>query len=452
MRLRILGVCGTFMAGLAQLAREMGHEVTGNDAHVYPPMSDFLRATGIRLHEGWDPASLDDNPDLVIIGNALSRGNPLVEAVLDRGLPYTSGAQWVGEQVLRGREVVAVAGTHGKTTTTALIAWLLDGAGLETGYLVGGIPQDFPAPARLGRGPFVIEADEYDTAFFDKRSKFVHYRPTVALLNNLEFDHADIFPDLEAISRQFHHLLRTVPASGKVVWNSDDEHLGEVLERGCWSHRVPFGCGTGMWRAVAGERGAHAVTGPSGIAFKLGPALPGRHNAMNAAGALAAVSALGVEAETVAARLLDFRGVKRRLELRGVVDGVELYDDFAHHPTAIAATIESLRARVPASGRLLAVVELRSNSMRSGAHREHLAESLAGADRCLILRPNDPGWDLAATLAPLGERCQQFADTAGIVASLAGSARTGDHILVMSNGGFEQLHDRVLAALAARPR
>ena len=450
MRLRILGVCGTFMAGLAQLARELGHEVSGNDAQVYPPMSDFLRSTGIRVHEGWDPESLDDDPDLVIIGNALSRGNPLVEAVLDRDLPYTSGAQWVGEEVLRGRPVIAVAGTHGKTTTTALIAHLLEGAGLEPGYLVGGIPQDFPAPARLGRGPFVIESDEYDTAFFDKRSKFVHYRPTVVLLNNLEFDHGDIFPDLEAIKRQFQHLLRTVPGRGTVVWNAGDANLVEVLARGCWSKQVTFGQGQGDWRVATTARGQHEVLAPDGQRHAPGPALPGRHNAMNAAGALAAIAEFGVPAAEAAPHLQAFRGVKRRLELRGSVAGIEVYDDFAHHPTAIAATLESLRARLPPGGRLIAVLELRSNSMRSGVHREHLAASLAGADRCLLQRPLASTWDVDAALAPLGERCKCFDDTAGIVEEIARTARAGDHLLVMSNGGFEQIHDRLLAVLAER--
>ena len=450
MRLRILGVCGTFMAGVAQLARELGHTVSGNDAHVYPPMSDFLRSTGICLHEGWDPGSLDEDPDLVIIGNALSRGNPLVEAVLDRGLPYTSGAQWVGEEVLRGRPVIAVAGTHGKTTTTALIARLLDGAGLEPGYLVGGIPQDFPAPARLGRGPFVIEADEYDTAFFDKRSKFVHYRPLVALLNNLEFDHGDIFPDLEAIKRQFEHLLRTVPGRGTVVWNAGEPSLAAVLERGCWSKRVAFGFGAGEWQVKPTAGGQHEVVAPNGQRYAPGPALPGLHNALNAAGALAAVAELGVSPSVAAPHLQAFRGVKRRLELRGSVAGVDVFDDFAHHPTAIAATLASLRTRIPNGGRLVAVVELRSNSMRSGVHREHLADSLAGADLCLLQRPTAATWDVDLAVASLGERCRCFDDTSAIVEEVARIARPGDHLLVMSNGGFEQIHERLLAALAER--
>ena len=450
MRLRILGICGTFMAGLAQLARELGHTVSGNDAQVYPPMSDFLRDTGITLHEGWDPASLDDDIDLVVIGNALSRGNPLVEAVLDRGLPYTSGAQWVGEHVLPGRTVVAVAGTHGKTTTTSLVTWLLESAGQDPGYLIGGIPQDFPAPARLGTGPFVIEADEYDTAFFDKRSKFVHYRPTVALLNNLEYDHADIFPDLAAIQRQFHHLLRTVPGRGAVVWNAEDANLAAVLAQGCWSQQESFGRAPGTWRAVEGPTRDFRVESPDGTSFELSPALAGAHNALNAAAALATLDRLGVPASSVSEGLRNFGGVKRRLEQLGEIDGIRVFDDFAHHPTAIATTLDGLRRKAQPGGRLFAIVELRSNSMRGGAHREALAASLQAAERTLVFVPPTTTWDVAGTLAPLGARLSLHPTTDDLIERLCVQARSGDDLLIMSNGGFEQIHTRLLTALAAR--
>ncbi len=446
MRIHILGICGTFMAGVAQLARELGHEVSGADSHVYPPMSDFLRATGIPVQEGWSTAALQPRPDLVVVGNALSRGNPLVEAVLDTGLPYISGAQWVAEHVLSQRRVIAVAGTHGKTTTASLIAWLLECAGLNPGYLIGGIAHNFPTPARLGTGEyFVIEADEYDTAFFDKRSKFVHYRPRIALLNNLEFDHADIFPDLEAIKVQFHHLLRTVPSNGTVVWNSDDSALAEVIARGCWSAQRRFGASSGEWRVCATSAG-YLVDDPTGQRHAVTGALPGRHNALNTAAALAVASLAGAELAGSVAALAGFGGVKRRMELVGTVADISIYDDFAHHPTAIAATLEGLKQRNP-QARHIAVLELRSNSMRSGVHREHLAGALSGADLCYLLAPSTLTWDLAGTLATLGERCRVRSDTAQIISELAQEARSGDQILVMSNGGFEQLPHHLLQAL-----
>jgi UDP-N-acetylmuramate: L-alanyl-gamma-D-glutamyl-meso-diaminopimelate ligase len=450
LKLHVLGICGTFMAGLAQLAREAGHQVVGSDSNVYPPMSDFLREAGIEVHEGWDPAQIGSDVDLVVIGNALSRGNPCVEAVLDRGLPYTSGAQWVAEHVLRGRRVIAVAGTHGKTTTSSMVAWILERAGLAPGFLIGGIPVDFGVPARLGGGEcFVIEADEYDTAFFDKRSKFVHYRPEVALLNNLEFDHADIFPDLGAIQTQFHHLLRTVPGRGTVVWHGDDPALAAVIARGCWSHQLRFGASAAEWRLETLGADGFALRVGGGPPRSLRLVLPGRHNALNAIGALAAASLAGVNDAEGLEALADFAGVKRRLELRGTADGVAVYDDFAHHPTAIAATIDALRSRLP-GGRLLAVLEARSNTMRAGVHRDVLAASLAGADAVYLHSPPNLGWDLAGATATLGPRRVLLPSVGALVDALAREARPGDHVLVMSNGGFEQIHTRLLAALAAR--
>jgi UDP-N-acetylmuramate: L-alanyl-gamma-D-glutamyl-meso-diaminopimelate ligase len=448
--IHILGICGTFMAGLAQLARESGHAVAGSDSNVYPPMSDFLRDAGIRVHEGWDPAVLDRVPDLVVIGNALSRGNPMVEAVLDRGLPYTSGAQWIAEHILRDRLVIAVAGTHGKTTTSSMAAWVLECAGLEPGFLIGGIPHDFGVPARLGRGRcFVIEADEYDTAFFDKRSKFVHYRPSVALLNNLEYDHADIFPDLAAIQTQFHHLLRTVPARGTVVWNGDDANLAAVIARGCWSRQLRFGEDAADWRLTRPAADAFGLFTGAGSARALQVALPGAHNALNAVGALAACAVAGADVDAGLAALANFGGVRRRLELRGVVDGVAVYDDFAHHPTAVAATIAALHGRTR-GGRLLAVLEPRSNTMRAGVHREELAHSLAAADLVYLYEPPGLGWDLRSATAPLGERRHLLPSVAALVDAITADARPGDHVLIMSNGGFEQIHGRLLTALCAR--
>jgi UDP-N-acetylmuramate: L-alanyl-gamma-D-glutamyl-meso-diaminopimelate ligase len=447
MRLHILGICGTFMAGLAALARELGHEVSGSDAQVYPPMSDFLRDTGIAITEGWDARALDVQPDMVVIGNALSRGNPLVEAVLDSEIPYTSGAEWVAEHVLRGRRVIAVAGTHGKTTTTSLIAWLLEATGHAPGYLIGGIPGNFSAPARLGSGKwFVIEADEYDTAFFDKRSKFVHYRPEVALLNNLEFDHADIFPDLDAIKVQFRHLLRTVPRSGAVLWNADEPALAEVIAGGCWSPQQTFGSQRADW-TIASHASGYSLTAPDGVTHPLDSALRGRHNAFNAAAAVAAAFRTGVALNAALSALKSFKGVKRRLELLGTVAGISVFDDFAHHPTAIAATVAALRESAP-DRRCITVLELRSNSMRSGAHRESLAGALKEADLVFVLAPETLTWDVEETFSPLDYRCRRFNRTDDLLAGLLEATRAGDQVLIMSNGGFEGLHGRLMSALA----
>jgi UDP-N-acetylmuramate: L-alanyl-gamma-D-glutamyl-meso-diaminopimelate ligase len=453
MHVHVLGICGTFMGGVAALAREAGHRVTGSDAGVYPPMSDQLAALGIELTEGWDPRQLEPAPDVVVIGNALSRGNPCVEAVLSRGLAYTSGAQWLAEHVLRGRWTLAVAGTHGKTTTTAMLAWILEQAGLAPGYLVGGVPAGSGVSARLGRAPFfVVEADEYDTAFFDKRSKFVHYAPRTAVLNNLEFDHADIFPDLAAIQRQFHHLVRTIPGDGLIVHNADDRNLDAALALGCWTPRESFGlAGTGDWRAleVAADGGSFAVALRGARVGEVRWSQAGMHNVANALAAIAAARHAGVPVAAACAALSRFAGVKRRLELVGEARGVKVYDDFAHHPTAVRLTLDGLRRRVGAA-RILAVLEPRSATMRMGVHRDALGPALAGADLAFLHAPADLGWDVAPVLGALGAKGAAHASHAGLIAALTAAARPGDHVLIMSNGGFGGLHHRLLEALGAQ--
>ena len=449
MHIHILGICGTFMGGVALLARAAGHVVTGCDANVYPPMSTQLEEQGIRLVEGYDPAQLDLAADVYVVGNAISRGNPLLEAILDRGLPYVSGPQWLAEHVLAGRWVLAVAGTHGKTTTPALLAWMLEDAGLNPGFLVGGVPQNFGVSARLTESPFfVIEADEYDTAFCDKRSKFVHYRPRTAILNNLEFDHADIFADLAAIETQFHHLVRIMPGAGRIVANAAEPALARVLARGCWSELEWFDSAAG-WSASEGEDAAQAVFCLQGR--ELGRAqmpLAGRHNRSNALAAIAAARHVGVPPEQAIASLNRFAGIKRRLEVRGVIEGVTVYDDFAHHPTAIALTIEGLRRRQPA-GRILAVLEPRSNTMKLGVMKAQLPASLAHADQ-VYCYGKGLDWDVGAALVPLGERAACFDDLDALVAAASAAAQAGDHLLVMSNGGFGGVHGKLLDALARR--
>ena len=453
MRIHILGICGTFMGGVALLAREAGIEVSGSDANVYPPMSTQLEAGGIKLMPGYEPAHLDPAPDLVVVGNAMSRGNPAVEYMLDRGLPYTSGPAFLAEHVLRQRWVLAVAGTHGKTTTASMLAWLLEDAGLEPGFLIGGVPGNFGRSARLGRAPFfVVEADEYDTAFFDKRSKFVHYRPRTLVLNNLEYDHADIFPDLAAIQRQFHHLVRTVPGTGLIVRNAGEPALGEVLAQGCWTPVEDFGVDAdAAWRATeVREDGSSFTVRWQGEALgEVGWSLHGRHNVANALAAVAAARHAGVPPARAIASLSGFGGVKRRMELRGEVGGIRVYDDFAHHPTAIRTTLEGLRARV-GQARILAVLEPRSNTMRLGVHRDELADALRAADQVLLFRPADIGWDPRGALAVLEGRVAVFDTVGAIVEQLAGEADAGDHVLIMSNGGFEGIHERLLDALRAR--
>ncbi|MCB1888434.1 MAG: UDP-N-acetylmuramate:L-alanyl-gamma-D-glutamyl-meso-diaminopimelate ligase [Rhodocyclaceae bacterium] len=447
MHIHILGICGTFMGGVALLARAAGHRVTGCDANVYPPMSTQLAAEGIGLTEGYDAAQADIGADLFVVGNAISRGNPLLEAILERGLPYVSGPQWLADHVLAGRWVLAVAGTHGKTTTTSMLAWILEDAGLSPGFLVGGVPANFGVSARLtGSSFFVIEADEYDTAFCDKRSKFVHYRPRTAILNNLEFDHADIFADLAAIETQFHHLVRTMPASGRIVANRDEASLQRVIERGCWSELEWFGA-AGRWQAEEGEVPDEAVFRLDGV--ELGRCrlpLPGRHNRANALAAIAAARHVGVRPQDAIAALARFGGIKRRLELRGRVRGVSVLDDFAHHPTAIALTIEALR-RQPDGGRILAVLEPRSNTMKLGTMKAQLPASLAQADR-VFCYAKGLEWDVAGALAPLGELARIEDDLARLVSAVVAEARDGDRILVMSNGGFGGIHQKLLDALA----
>ncbi len=451
MHIHILGICGTFMGGLAAIAREAGHRVTGCDANVYPPMSDQLRALGIDLVEGWSPEQMALAPDVWVVGNVVTRGNPLIEAILDAGADYTSGPQWLAEQVLRGRHVLAVAGTHGKTTTTAMLAWILDAAGLAPGFLVGGVPVNFDVSARLGSpgAPFVIEADEYDTAFFDKRSKFVHYRPRTAVLNNLEYDHADIFADLAAIETQFHHLVRTVPSTGRLVVNTRDAALARVLARGHWSEVLRFGARKEEPGALRARGDPHAFDVLRG-STKVGRvewALLGEHNQLNALAAIGAAEHAGVDPQTAAAALASFRNVRRRLELRGEAAGVKVYDDFAHHPTAMRATIEGLRRKVGAA-RIVAVFEPRSNTMKLGAMKDRLPWSLEEADLAFCLQ-GDYGWDARAALAPLGELAQVADSVDALVAAVVRAARPGDHLLVMSNGAFGGIHGKLLAALAA---
>jgi UDP-N-acetylmuramate: L-alanyl-gamma-D-glutamyl-meso-diaminopimelate ligase len=453
MHLHILGICGTFMGGVALLARAMGHQVSGSDAHVYPPMSTQLEAAGIELMEGYEPAHLQPAPDVVVVGNAMSRGNPAVEYMLDQGLPYTSGPQWLAEHVLQGRWVLAVAGTHGKTSTASLLAWILEDAGLNPGFLIGGVPENFGVSARLGDAPFfVVEADEYDTAFFDKRSKFVHYHPRTLVLNNLEFDHADIFDDLEMIQRQFHHLMRTVPGSGLVVAPLYDGNLAEVLDMGCWSPVEYFEPELEAgWHAenVAADCSAFDVVCEGERVGRAEWDLIGRHNLANALAALAAARHAGVPPRVAIEALSRFRNVKRRMELRGEIDGVRVYDDFAHHPTAIRTTLDGLRGQVGGE-RIIAVLEPRSNTMKRGVLAERLADALQNADHVCLYASKDLQWDARQILRPLDRRAEVFEDTHGIVVRVAQMARPGDHILVMSNGGFEGIHQRLLYALQSR--
>ncbi|PMS34576.1 UDP-N-acetylmuramate: L-alanyl-gamma-D-glutamyl-meso-diaminopimelate ligase [Trinickia symbiotica] len=460
MHIHILGICGTFMGGLAVLAREAGHTVTGCDAGVYPPMSTQLEAQGIALIEGYGAEQIDAlTPDLFVIGNVVTRGNPLMEAILDRGLPYVSGPQWLGEHVLAGKWVLAVAGTHGKTTTSSMLAWLLEDAGLDPGFLIGGVPLNFGISARLTDSSFfVIEADEYDTAFFDKRSKFVHYRPRTAILNNLEYDHADIFPDLAAIETQFHHLVRTVPRVGRLVVNGREAALERVLARGVWSEVERFGVDGGWLAAPVAE--GQAVDEQFALYWqgeRVGAVdwqVQGEHNRLNALAAIAAARHVGVPAAQAARSLTSFRNVKRRMEVRGSVDGVTVYDDFAHHPTAIETTIAGLRTRIGEHARIVAVLEPRSNTMKLGVMKAQLPASLADAD--LVFGYGAPsgrdalGWNLGEALAPLGAKARAFDDLGALVASVVAAARAGDHLLVMSNGGFGGVHQKLLDALAAR--
>ncbi|NBC15599.1 MAG: UDP-N-acetylmuramate:L-alanyl-gamma-D-glutamyl-meso-diaminopimelate ligase [Gammaproteobacteria bacterium] len=451
MHLHILGICGTFMGGVALLARALGHRVTGSDANVYPPMSTQLAAAGIELMQGYDASHLQPAPDVVVVGNAMTRGMPAVEYMLDAGLPYVSGPQWLAEHLLAGRHVLAVAGTHGKTSTASMLAWVLADAGLAPGFLIGGVPQDFGVSARLGEGRcFVVEADEYDTAFFDKRSKFVHYRPRTLVVNNLEFDHADIFDDLAMIQRQFHHLVRTVPGTGLILHPQAEPAVDAVLAMGVWTPTQSTGDG-GDWSAewLSADGSAFRVHTPDGPEIDLHWGQTGAHNVQNALSAMAAAAHVGIEPARSAAALGRFAGVKRRMELRGEVAGVRVYDDFAHHPTAIASTLHGLRRRV-GEARIIAVLEPRSNTMRLGVHAAALAQSLTAADQVQVYAPADLDWDAAAALAPLGECLRVAGAVAEIVAAVGAEARPGDHVLVMSNGGFGGIHQLLLDALAER--
>ena len=453
MHVHILGICGTFMGGIAALAREAGHEVTGSDKNVYPPMSTQLEALGIRLTEGWDPSQLEPAPDVIIVGNALSRGNAAIEAMLDRGLRYASGPAWLADHVLGDRWVLAVAGTHGKTTTSGMLTWILEHAGLKPGFLIGGVPGNFSSSARLGAAPFfVVEADEYDTAFFDKRAKFVHYRPRTAILNNLEFDHADIYPDIASIRRMFHQLVRTVPSNGRLIVNGADAELATALALGAWTPIERFGRERRFEFSVA-------ALAPDWSQFELfeGEAslgqtrwdLIGAHNAENALASVLAARHAGVTAAVALEALATFRNARRRMEMRGTVAGVTVYDDFAHHPTAIAMTLDGLRRKV-GSARILAVLEPRSATMRLGVHRDTLAGSFDGADRVFLFEPPDLGWDVRAATRVLGRRGEVIGEVNALATAIAAEARPGDHVLVMSNGGFGGLHEKLLSALARK--
>jgi len=458
MHVHILGISGTFMGGVAALAKAAGHRVTGSDRNVYPPMSTQLTALGIELVEGFEAAQLTPRPDVVVVGNVMTRGLPVIEALLESDIALTSGPEWLAREVLKGRWVLAVAGTHGKTTTASLLAWILEYAGLVPGFLIGGVPANFEVSARLGSAPFfVIEADEYDTAFFDKRAKFVHYRPRTLILNNLEFDHADIYDSVAAIERQFHHLLRTVPGSGRIIWNAADARLRETLAMGSWTPREGFASGAPQADALWSSRPAQGVTDGScfdvledtRVQGQVQWSLIGEHNVDNALAALAAARHAGVPVAQGIEALGLFKGVARRMQLRGEVGGVAVYDDFAHHPTAIQTTLAGLRARVK-DARIVAVLEPRSHTMRAGVHRDTLVPSFAAADQVWLYAPPDLGWDVHAVMTALGARGRMRSDLEALRADLASSLRPGDHVLVMSNGSFGGLHEQLLAALRAR--
>ena len=448
MRIHILGICGTFMGGLALLARELGHTVSGSDENVYPPMSTQLEEQGITLMQGYEPSHLKDDIDIVIIGNALSRGNLAVEAVLERGLRYTSGAQWLLDYVLQDRWVLAVAGTHGKTSTASLLAWLLEDNKMSPGFLIGGVPGNFGVSARLGETPFfVVEADEYDTAFFDKRSKFVHYHPRTLVLNNLEYDHADIFPNIEAIQTQFHHLLRTVPANGLVVSHADEKYLDETIEKGCWTPIEYFsGKQQNGWQAkpITDDGCEFDVLFNSEKVASAKWSMLGQHNMDNALAAIAAARHVGVPAKLSIESLTGFKGIKRRMEIRGVVNGITIYDDFAHHPTAIQLTLDGLRKNV-GDKKIIAILEPRSNTMKMGVHKDTLAQSLSLADEVYLYQAESLDWDLAADLN--SDSIHVLTSTQAIIDKVSGDAKADDYVLIMSNGGFEGIHDRLIDSL-----
>ncbi len=446
MHIHILGICGTFMAGIAVLAKEQGHTVTGSDKATYPPMSTQLESLGIKLFSGYSAENLHPSPDCIVIGNVLSRGNPEVEAVFNLNLPYISGPQWLAEHVLAKRWVLAVAGTHGKTTTSSLLTWILEKAGLSPGFLIGGIPENFGVSARFGDSPFfVVEADEYDTAFFDKRSKFVHYRPRTLVLNNLEFDHADIFPDLAAIQRQFHHLIRTVPGNGLIIHKNKEPAIDVVLQQGCWTPIETIGEGNWEAKSLSKDHSHFEVWHNKKPVGEVKWDLIGQYNVHNALAAIASAHHAGVSLTIVFEALKCFRSVKRRLELRGVIKGISIYDDFAHHPTAIELTIEALRQRV-GEQRIIAVLEPRSNTMRMGIHKKELISALKGADIVLLYQPINLNWSLTPLIKGL-KNAKVFNQTTSLLEHLLTIAHPNDHILIMSNGGFDNIHNRLLTAL-----
>ncbi|MGB3621918.1 MAG: UDP-N-acetylmuramate:L-alanyl-gamma-D-glutamyl-meso-diaminopimelate ligase [Ketobacter sp.] len=447
MHLHFLGICGTFMGSLALLAKAQGHRVTGSDANVYPPMSTQLEEQGIELTEGYDPAQLDPAPDLVIVGNAMSRGNEAVEYMLNRGLPYASGPQWLRDHVLQGRWVIAVAGTHGKTTTSSMVTWILEYAGLQPGYLIGGVPNNFPVSARLGDDPFfVIEADEYDSAFFDKRSKFVHYLPRTLVLNNLEYDHADIFEDIKAIQTQFHHVVRTVPGNGLVILPQADVYLAEVLARGSWTPQELIGERGWQGKPITADGSEFEVSYQGHVYGVVGWEMSGQHNVDNGLAAIAAARHAGVKPELAVEALCQFGGVKRRMEVVGEIGGVTVYDDFAHHPTAIKTTLEGLRRRV-GQQRIIAVIEPRSNTMRLGVHKANLTASTAQADQVLWYQPPGVGWEMDSVVSASEVPAELYSSVDDIVQKLVSGVRSGDHIVIMSNGGFGGIHQKLVQAL-----
>ncbi|NNE37222.1 MAG: UDP-N-acetylmuramate:L-alanyl-gamma-D-glutamyl-meso-diaminopimelate ligase [Gammaproteobacteria bacterium] len=452
MKIHILGICGTFMGGLAILAREMGHEVSGTDANVYPPMSDFLRQHGIEIHEGYETAFVNGQYDLIIIGNTLSRGNPAVEYVLNESIPYRSGPQWLAENVLQQRKVIAIAGTHGKTTTTSMAAWVLEQAGLSPGFLIGGIAENFGTTARLGKSEyFVIEADEYDTAFFDKRSKFIHYCPTIQVINNIEYDHADIFGEIEDIFREFRRLVAIIPENGSIIYRGDDPNISSILDAGCWSHTIPF-CGvntTWSYRPTRPDYSEFEILHNNRSAV-LSWDLLGEHNASNALAVAVIGDLVGIDINDVVQSLKSFKSVKRRLEILGEVSGIRVYDDFAHHPTAITTTLEALRAHV-GEQRIIAVFEPRSNTMRLGVHSDTLGQSFCDADLVYAFQPDGLNWDLAETFNQFPGRHEIHTSVTEIVTALQTELCPGDNVVIMSNGGFGGIHQMILDALQNRP-
>ena len=452
MKIHILGICGTFMGGIALLARESGVTVTGSDTNVYPPMSTMLEEQGVDISDGYGTDQFTDDTDCIVVGNAMTRGIDAIEAMLNQNLNYTSGPQWLHENVLKERWVLAVAGTHGKTTTASMLAWILEYAGLNPGFLIGGVPENFGLSARLGDSPFfVVEADEYDTAFFDKRSKFVHYHPRTAVLNNLEFDHADIFPDLQAIKTQFHHLVRTIPSEGLLISNADEPALHDVLDKGCWTPVETFSGSdneSSMWSAnyIKADGSEFEVLFKNEKQGTVQWNEIGAHNVSNGLAAIAAARHVGVPIEHSIDALAEFKGVKRRMQLRGEVNNIRVYDDFAHHPTAINTTLKGLRASVN-DNRIIAILEPRSNTMRMGMHKDNIAKSLAAADQVILYQPKGLDWDMGDVLAALGDKGILLESVDSIVQHVVSTAQSGDHVLVMSNGGFESIHDKLLESL-----